>query len=131
MTDIESIRLFCLSLPHTSEDMAFGEDYLLFRVCGKIFACYGFTRDNYFTLKCNPDYAIELRERYPEIQPAWHWNKKYWNQLDLSGSLSEDMVKSLIRHSYSEVIRKFSRRFLNANPDIAAFLDDHNARKDL
>ena len=57
--------------------------------------------------------------------------KKYWNQLDLSGSLSEEMVKSLIIHSYSEVIRKFSRRFLNANPDIAAVLDDHNARKDL
>ena len=41
--NIEAIREYCLSLPLASEDMAFGEDHLVLRVCGKIFACIGLT----------------------------------------------------------------------------------------
>lgn len=116
--DIETIRTYCLSLPMTSEDMAFGEDYLLFRVCDKIFACYGFERDNYFTLKCDPDKALALRDRYPDIEPAWHWNKRYWNQIQLNGSLSDDFILSLIRHSYSEVIKKLPKRIKTEHPEL-------------
>lgn len=116
--NIEELRDYCLGLPCTGEDMAFGEEYLLFRIFGKIFACYGFERNNYFVVKCNPDYALTLRDRHPEITPAWHWNKKYWNQIDLCGSLSDDAVKALIRHSYSEVVKKFSRKLRNEHPEI-------------
>ncbi len=116
--DIETLRTYCLSLPMTSEDMAFGDDYLLFRVCGKIFACYGFNRDNYFTLKCDPDRALVLRDRYPEIEPAWHWNKRYWNQIQLSGSLSDDFILSLIRHSYSEVTKKLPKSIRAEHPEL-------------
>lgn len=108
--NIESIREYCLSLPMASEDMGFGEDYLLFRVCGKIFACYGFVREDYFVLKVDPDYALELRDRYTEISPAWHWNKKYWNEVSMAGSLSDDFIKSLIRHSYAEVVKKLPKK---------------------
>lgn len=118
MADIENLRLFCLSLPETTEDMAFGEDYLLFRVCGKIFACYSFEKNDRLTVKCDPEYAIELRERYPDIEPAWHWNKKYWNQLYLRGSLGNDFIENLIRHSYSEVVRKLPKAVRAAHPDI-------------
>lgn len=124
MTNIETIRQYCLSLPHTSEDMAFGEDCLLFRVCDKIFACYIFGRDRDFVIKCDPDYALDLRDRYPdEIQPAWHWNKKYWNELKLNGPLSEDFIKSLIRHSYSEVLRKLPKRTIVNYPEMAAYIE--------
>lgn len=116
--NIETIREYCLSLPCTTEDMAFGEECLLFRVFGKIFACYGFERDNYFTVKCDPDYAIDLRDRYAEIVPAWHWNKKYWNELDLRGHLSDDLITSLIRHSYSEVVKKMTRKLRTEHPEI-------------
>lgn len=118
MMNIESIRNYCLSLPMTSEDMAFGEEYLLFRVCGKIFACYGFAREDYFVLKADPDYALELRERYPEIEPAWHWNKKYWNQVSLTGNLKDDDIRSLIRNSYAEVVSKFTKRMRTDHPEI-------------
>lgn len=116
--DIEGIREYCLSLPLTSEDMAFGDDYLLLRVCGKIFACYGFARNDYFVVKCDPEQALELRERYPEIAPAWHWNKKYWNQISLTGSLSDDFIRSLLRHSYSEVVKKLPLRTRNQFPEL-------------
>ena len=116
--NIESIREYCLSLPLATEDMAFGEEHLLFRVCGKIFACIGFERPDYFVLKADAEYSIDLRDHHPEIQPAWHWNKKYWNQVSLIGALSEDFIKSLIRHSYSEVVKKLPKKVRNEYPEI-------------
>jgi len=118
--EIETIRNYCLSLPLTTEDTAFGEEYLLFRVCDKIFACYGFDREDYFVLKCDPDYALELRDRYPDIEPAWHWNKRYWNQVRLDGELSDDFIEALIRHSYGQVVAKLPLRIKNEHPEIAA-----------
>lgn len=108
--NIESFREYCLSLPCTSEDMPFGEEYLILRVCGKIFACIGLERPDYFVLKCDPDYAVELRETHDEIEPAWHWNKKHWNQLRLSGSLDDGFIESLIRHSYEQVVKKLPKK---------------------
>ena len=116
--NIESIREYCLSLPLATEDMAFGEEHLLFRVCGKIFACIGFERPDYFVLKADAEYSIDLRDHHPEIQPAGHWNKKYWNQVSLIGALSEDFIKSLIRHSYSEVVKKLPKKVRNEYPEI-------------
>ena len=116
--NIESIRDYCLSLPMTSEDMAFGDEYLLFRVCDKIFACYGFMREDYFVLKADPDQALDFRDRYPEIEPAWHWNKRYWNQVRLNGNLSDDFIKSLIRNSFAEVVKKLPKRIKVEHPEI-------------
>lgn len=116
--NIETIREFCLALPMTTEDMAFGEDYLLLRVCGKIFACCGLIRTDYFVLKCAPDYALDLRERHSEIEPAWHWNKKYWNQISLCGTLNDDFIKSLILHSYAEVVKKLPKHLKTTHPEL-------------
>lgn len=104
--DIESIRGYCLSKPMATEDFPFDDDVLAFRVMNKIFACISLKNPDWFCLKCNPDYAIELREHYPSISGAWHWNKKYWNQLAQGKDLSDDMVRQLIDHSYDEVVKK-------------------------
>lgn len=116
--NIETLRDYCLSLPLATEDTAFGDDILLFRVCDKIFGCLSLDGSDYLAMKCNPDYALELRDRYEEIAPAWHWNKKYWNQLQLNGSLSDELVKSLVRHSYSEVVKKLPKRVKTECPEI-------------
>ena len=116
--NIESVREYCLSLPLATEDMAFGEEHLLFRVCGKIFACIGLERPDYFVLKADADYCIDLRDHHTEIEPAWHWNKKYWNQISLRGALSDNFIKSMIRHSYSEVVKKLPKKVRNEYPDI-------------
>ena len=123
--NIEQLRDFCLSLPKTTEDMAFGDDYLLIRVCNRIFACIGLTKTGYFVVKCDPELAIELRERHAEILPAWHWNKKYWNQIDINGKLDDKFIESLIRHSYDEVIKKLPKKIrmsLNLFPPQPSFI---------
>ena len=68
--DIESVRNYCLSLPMTTEDSAFGDDIVLFRVLDKIFCCLPLEGDGYLAVKCEPLRAIELRERYAEIEGA-------------------------------------------------------------
>lgn len=108
--NIESAREYCLSLPQVTEDFPFDETTLVFRIGGKIFAMLDLENTEWFVLKCQPEYAIELRERYPDIAPAWHMNKKHWNQLNLYGNLPDDLVQVLIQHSYDEVVKKMSKK---------------------
>ena len=108
--NIESIRDYCLSLPATSEYFPFDETTLAFRVADKIFAMIDLDDTEWFVLKCDPDYAVELRELHAEIAPAWHMNKKHWNQLNLYGTLPDSLIQSLIRHSYDLVVKKLPKK---------------------
>lgn len=108
--NVESLREYCLSLPLATEDFPFDETTLVFRVVGKIFAMLDLERPDVVSLKCNPDYALQLREEHPEISGAWHMNKKYWNQVNLSGRLEDELVQGLVRHSYAEVVKKLTRK---------------------
>ena len=108
--NVESLREYCLSLPLATEDFPFDETTLVFRVVGKIFAMLDLERPDVVSLKCNPDYALQLREEHPEISGAWHMNKKYWNQGNLSGHLEDELVQGLVRHSYAEVVKKLTRK---------------------
>lgn len=108
--NVESLREYCLSLPLATEDFPFDETTLVFRVVGKIFAMLDLERPDVVSLKCNPDYALQLREEHPEISGAWHMNKKYWNQVNLSGHLEDELVQGLVRHSYAEVVKKLTRK---------------------
>lgn len=108
--NVESLREYCLSLPLATEDFPFDETTLVFRVVGKIFAMLDLERPDVVSLKCNPAYALQLREEHPEISGAWHMNKKYWNQVNLSGHLEDELVQGLVRHSYAEVVKKLTRK---------------------
>jgi predicted DNA-binding protein (MmcQ/YjbR family) len=62
------------------------------------------------SLKCDPELAIELRERYPEVTPAWHFNKVHWNGIALSGSIPDEKIKEWIDHSYEIVRESLTKR---------------------
>ncbi|MBO5951302.1 MAG: MmcQ/YjbR family DNA-binding protein [Bacteroidaceae bacterium] len=110
--NIESVREYCLSLPQTTEDFPFDESTLAFRIEGKIFAMVDLEKTEWLVLKCNPERALELRDRYMDISPAWHMNKKYWNQLNLYGALPDKLIRTLICHSYNEVVKKIPKRVI-------------------
>lgn len=116
--DIEQFRDYCLSLPHATEDFPFDETTLAFRVMGKIFAMVDLEDTDWLVLKCDPDYAVALRDAWPDIGGAWHMNKKYWNQLRRSDRLPDGLVRSLVRHSYGEVVRKLPRKLRAACPEL-------------
>lgn len=108
--DIEAFREYCLAQKGTSEDFPFDEVTLCLRVMGKIFAITGLNSERFtVNLKCDPDYAIELREQYEEIVPGWHMSKTLWNTVDFEGALEEKMLRKLIDHSYDEVVKKLKK----------------------
>ena len=87
---------YLLSYPNTWLDFPFGE--------GKLFAII--TDDSKplrISLKCDPQLALNLREKYESIVPGYHLNKKHWNTVIYTGQLSDDEIKDLIRHSYELV----------------------------
>ena len=108
--DIESLREYLLSLPEATEDTPFGEDVLVFRIRSKIFGCIALNNPNLCTLKCNAERAIELREQYADIQGAYHWNKKYWNQIWFNRGVDDATIQTLANHAYNEVVRKLPKK---------------------
>ncbi len=107
--DIESFRDFCLSKGGVTEEFPFDEETLVFKVMGKMFALTNIDQFKSINLKCDPERAIELREKYPAILPGYHMSKKHWNTVALDGSISEDMMRNLINHSYDLVVMKLPR----------------------
>ena len=118
--NIEEIRNYCLTLPLATEDFPFDETTLAFRVLGRIFAMIDLDDTKWFVLKCEPERALQLREEHSEISAAWHMNKKHWNQIDLYGHLSDELVRTLIRHSYSQVVKKLTRKVRDEHPQVMA-----------
>lgn len=108
--DIEKFREYCLSLPCATEDFPFDETVLVFRVKNKIFACVCLDKPELGVLKCDPEYAIELRDHYMAIEPAWHWNKKYWNQIWFNRDVTDEFLCKLINHSFAEVVKKLPKK---------------------
>jgi predicted DNA-binding protein (MmcQ/YjbR family) len=101
--NIETIREYCISKKGATEGFPFGEDTLVFKAGGKIFALANLDGDLSINLKCDPDFAIELREKYPAVTPGYHMNKKHWNTVILDGSVPDKEVLAWIDHSYNLV----------------------------
>jgi predicted DNA-binding protein (MmcQ/YjbR family) len=108
--DIETAREYMLGLPVVTESFPFDETTLVFKVLDRMFALMDLEQPTYIALKCDPDYALELREQHPAIQGAHHFNKKYWNSVEFEAGVPDDLIRQLIRHSYDEVMKKFTRK---------------------
>ncbi|NDV66476.1 MmcQ/YjbR family DNA-binding protein [Bacteroides sp. 224] len=108
--NIETAREYCLSKKGTTESFPFDDTSLVIKVMDKMFALIDLESANKLSLKCDPEYAIELREKYNAIEGAYHFNKKYWNQVSFNSDADDALIKSLIDHSYEEVIKKFTRK---------------------
>jgi len=104
--NIEEIRVYCLSKAGVEEGLPFGGDTLVFKVNGKMFLLMGMSSQPLqFNAKCDPDRAIELREKYDCIIPGYHMNKKHWNSVIIDNTLSKKQLKDLIDHSYDLVFK--------------------------
>jgi predicted DNA-binding protein (MmcQ/YjbR family) len=107
----ETARDHCLSLPRVEETMPFGPEVLVYKVAGKVFALL--IPDEVpvrMNLKCDPERALELRDRYESILPGYHMSKKHWNTLLLDGSLPSKLVRELIEHSFDLVAASLPKK---------------------
>lgn len=102
--DHKSVEEYVLSMPNARLDYPFGEGVAVYKVGDKMFALIAEGKNPVrVSLKCDPELSRVLREKYEEVMPGYHLNKKHWNTLVLSGQLEWDEVKHLIRHSYDLV----------------------------
>ena len=109
--DIESLRTYCLKKKGVEEDFPFGETTLVFKVKGKMFLLTSLNEDVLsFNAKCDPEKAIELRERYDAVQPGYHMNKKHWNTVTVDGRLSQKLVLEMIDDSYDLVVQSLPKK---------------------
>lgn len=109
--NIESFTEYCLAKKGVTESFPFGGDTLVFKVMGKMFALTGMDETPFkANLKCDPEWAITLREEHEDIQPGYHMNKKHWNTIELEANLSDTLIKSLIDHSYDLVVSSLPKK---------------------
>jgi predicted DNA-binding protein (MmcQ/YjbR family) len=102
----EILREYCIAKDGATESFPFGEETLVFKVGGKIFALLDIeSRPTTINLKCDPERAVLLREEFSVVKPGYHMNKKHWNTITVDTSIRSSDLQEWIDHSY-DLVRK-------------------------
>ena len=118
--NVEEFREYCLSKKGVEETYPFGDMAVWFKVGEKAF-CWTFVEMfmmedelkpafTFVNCKCDPDLALEWREKYPAVKPGWHQSKKHWNSVYMDGSLPDEDFKVMIDHAYNIVVNSLSKK---------------------
>jgi len=108
--DLAQFREYCLGKPRATEGTPFGPDVLVFKVGGKMFALAALDDvPATVNLKCDPDLALDLRDRYDEVRPGYHMNKKHWNTVEIQGAIPYVELRKMIDHSYDLVAKSLPK----------------------
>ena len=113
--NIEQLYEYCLSKKAVTEHFPFDDNVLVFKVLGKMFLLTGLDTwekgESAINLKCDPDYALELREHYESIEPGYHMSKKHWNTVRVyKGEVAPKLLSELIDHSYDLVVKSLPKK---------------------
>ena len=99
------LRAYCEQKPGTMETFPFDEHTLVFKVMGKMYALTDIdVPELSVNLKCDPDWAMILRDHYSAVEPGYHMNKRHWNTVTIDGSVPADEIWEMIDHSYRLVV---------------------------
>ncbi len=107
---LEEFREYCLKKAGVTEGFPFDNNTLVFKVMGKIFTITGIETFQSINLKCDPEYAIELREKYDSVIPGYHMNKVHWNTVLMDNSISNQLIFKWIDHSYDLIVQSLSKK---------------------
>ena len=122
--DLAQFREYCLSKPHATEGTPFGPDVLVFKIRGKMFALAALEEvPTTVNLKCDPDLALQLRDRYEQVQPGYHMNKKHWNTVEIESGIPDAEVREMIDHSYELVTQSLSKAERKKIKELIALLN--------
>ena len=113
--DVDQLQQYCLDKKGTTAEFPFDEHTLVFKVMGKMFALIGLEKweagERFINLKCDPEYALELRDQFPDdITGAYHMSKTHWNTIHLNQSMDDAAVMQWIDHSYDLVIAGMTKK---------------------
>jgi predicted DNA-binding protein (MmcQ/YjbR family) len=103
----DDVLALCTRMAGAVEEYPFGDEVAVFKVGGKMFALVMLDGEpGFVNLKCDPDFALELRARYPAVKPGYHQNKRHWNSVDLDGSVDDVELQEMIEGSYTLIVNK-------------------------
>jgi len=103
---LHTLRDYCSNKPAAVETYPFDEETLVIKVMGKMFLLTNIRGPELsINLKCDPDWALILREHFAAVSPGYHMNKRHWNTVVVDGSIPEDEIWEMIDHSYRLVIK--------------------------
>jgi len=108
--DIEKLRKYCLKKENVSECFPFDENTLVFKVMDKMFCLAILSYPFRINLKCDPEFAVELREKYENVTPGYHMNKKYWNTILPDKNIPDKEIISWIDHSYEMAVKGLPKK---------------------
>jgi predicted DNA-binding protein (MmcQ/YjbR family) len=108
--DLGEFCEYCLAKPRVTEGTPFGETVLVFKIGGKMFALASLDElPTTVNLKCDPDWALDLRDRYEQVTPGYHMNKRHWNTVEIEGGIPDAELRKMIDHSYDLVARSLPK----------------------
>lgn len=106
----QELTNYCNSMNMVSQEFPFGPETVVYKVAGKVFAlCSMDSFPLQFNVKCDPELAIELREKYENVIPGYHMSKKHWNTI-ICTNLSDKFLKEQILNSYNLVVTKLPKK---------------------
>jgi predicted DNA-binding protein (MmcQ/YjbR family) len=108
--NIERFRSHCLAKKGVTEEFPFGEETLVYKVMGKMFALTSVVEFSSVNLKVEPEKGVELRERYDAVRPGYHMNKKHWISVRVDGSIPDKMMLDWVNDSYDLVVGKLTKK---------------------
>ena len=112
--NIQQLYEFCLNKKGVTEHFPFDEDTLVFKVGGKMFCLTSLSEWEKGTpslnLKCDPQVAIELREKFDGITPGYHMSKIHWNTVKINEDVPDKKAFHLINHSYELVFASLTKK---------------------
>jgi predicted DNA-binding protein (MmcQ/YjbR family) len=107
---LDDFRNYCLSLKGVTESLPFDENTLVFKVMDKMFALTDLANFESINVKCEPEKAIELRERYHAVKEGYHMSKKHWNTITVNDDMNDKEILQWVLHSYQLIVAKLSKK---------------------
>ncbi|MBC7812313.1 MAG: MmcQ/YjbR family DNA-binding protein [Burkholderiales bacterium] len=101
----KELRDYCLDKKATVEEFPFGPEVAVLKVMGKMFALIPVEGKTEISLKCDPEWAVVLRDTYEAVTAGYHLSKRHWNTVLVDGSIPDDEVLEMIDHSYDLVVK--------------------------
>ncbi|MHB8134601.1 MAG: MmcQ/YjbR family DNA-binding protein [Anaerolineaceae bacterium] len=125
--DFETLNKHLLNKTGSKMDMPFGQDTLVYKVLGKMYALIAWQEDPLrISLKCDPKKAVALRWKYPAVMPGYHLDKANWNTVVINGSIPDDEIMEMVEESYRLVVANMPKILSNS---LKKLLEKENQQK--
>jgi len=108
--NLDILRDYAVKKKCVTECQPFGDDTLVYKVMDKVFMLMSIEVPVQVNVKCDPEHAIELRERYDSVLPGYHMNKTHWNTVIIDNTIPPKEIYKMIDDSYDLIVRAFPKK---------------------